>query len=402
MPHFSEKQAESFAARPRRWNIHVGATSSGKTYGTYSILLKRMRRQPPGNCLLIGNTLGALVRNVIEPMKEIFGPELVQGPYGRFNKVRLFGRECYTLGAHDESSYKAIQGITLAYAYGDEFPTWPRSIMEWLKSRLRVAGACFDGTGNPEGPFHWAKVDWIDRADDLDLAYWHYVLDDNPFLPPDYVESLKREYTGVWYQRLILGLWVAAEGIIYDVFDQAVNVVDEHPPIVEWWIACDYGTSNPTVFLLVGLGEDGNYYVVDEWRWDSRKRRRQKTDAEYATDLAEWIDHHDVFPQAIIVDPSAASFIAACRADGIYGVTPADNDVLGGIRRTASMFGAPKLFICSRCKGLIGEILGYVWNPKAQERGQDEPLKRDDHGPDALKYWCNHVMSGRGQSSAWT
>ena len=361
-----------------------------------------MRTLPPGNSLLIGNTLGSLVRNVIEPMREIFGDEYVSGPYGRFNKARLFGRECYTLAAHNESSYKALQGISLVYANGDEVPTWPQNIMEWLKSRLRTEGACFDGTGNPEGPYHWLKTDWIDKADEIGLALYHYVLDDNPFLPADYVAALKREYTGVWYQRLVMGLWVAAEGAIYDTFDVGVHVVDQHPPITQWWISCDYGTSNPTVFLLVGLGEDGCYYVVDEWRYDASKTHRQKTDAEYADAMLGWIAHHEIAQQATIVDPSAASFIAECRRRGIYNVTPANNEVIGGIRRVSTLFAAPKLFIARRCQGLIKEILGYSWNPKAQDKGEDEPVKRDDHGCDALRYFVNHVMTKRSEHSAWT
>lgn len=397
---YSPKQADVLLNANARWNLLVGATSSGKTFATFDLIAKRILVQPKGNCLLIGKTERTLSRNVLDPMRDRFGVKHVS-EIDHKGTVRLFGRRCYTVGANDERSIRKIQGISLVYAYGDEFAIWPESFFNMLKSRLRIPGAMFDGTCNPEGPYHWAKRGLLDRADELDLYSRHFVLDDNPYLDPSYVSALKSEYVGMWYKRYILGLWVAADGAVYDMFDESKHVIDSlpvnedgYPAILRYWVGIDYGTSNPTVFLLVGQDFGGTLYVCDEWRYDSSEHGgRQKTDAEYSAGFREWIAGQGVAPKFAFVDPSAASFIAQLRRDGVRNLASADNSVTDGIRRVATLLSSGRLRIHRRCKGLIREISGYVWDSKAQMHGEDLPCKQADHGPDALRYVINGTVS---------
>ena len=203
-------------------------------------------------------------------------------------------------------------------------------------------------------------------------------------------------YAGVFYQRYILGLWVMSEGLIYDMFDQTENVyrTQERPVDLEWvsqrTVACDYGTANPTVFLDI-YDHDGVIRVDREYRWDSRKERRQKTDQEYADDLLDFLGREWC---AVIVDPSAASFIEELRRRGVY-VIPAENEVLDGIRKTGSLFHRRKILVSEACAGLLDELGTYLWDEKAGQRGDEKPLKERDHGPDALRYYINSLPDWR-------
>ncbi len=197
---------------------------------------------------------------------------------------------------------------------------------------------------------------------------------------------MRRELQGVWYQRLILGLWVAAEGAIYDAFSEERHVIDADPPahlLRREVVACDYGTGNPTVFLRLAEGADGVWYVLDEYCWDAHKTQRQKTDAEYVADLLGFVAGHA--PRSIFIDPSAASFMLACR-QAYLPVAPAENAVVDGIRFVASLFAANRLRIHRRCSTLRGELPGYLWDARAAEHGEDRPLKVNDHACDALRY----------------
>ncbi len=380
---YSPKQADVLLNANARWNALVGAVRSGKTFVDYDLKALRMRLLPPGNSLLVGKTQRTYERNVLDPMRERFGGRCVSRVHGD-GTVSLFGRRCYLVGANDERAVDKIRGIGLVYADCDEFTTYPENFFQMLKSRLSEPGACCDLTANPEGPSHWAKK-FIDETPGLKA--WHFTLDDNPFLDPAFVAQLKREYTGVWYQRYILGLWVAAEGAVYSMFDTAAHVVDNLPAMRAYWVGIDYGTTAPTVFLLLGQGVDDCLYVADEWRYDSAQHSgRTRTDVQYGVAYREWIARQETPPRFVFVDPSAASFIAQLHADGVRGLAHADNEVLPGIMRVASLLSAKRLKVHKHCVGLIAELTGYVWDPKATQRGEDVPLKLNDHGPDALRY----------------
>jgi PBSX family phage terminase large subunit len=243
----------------------------------------------------------------------------------------------------------------------------------------------------------------IDRIGEpgINVRHWHFTLDDNPYLDPEFVRSLKAEYKGVWYKRYVLGLWCAAEGAVYDMFDPDVHVVDKLPRMVRYWVGVDYGTTNPTVFLLVGQGIDDRLYVVDEWRYDSAEHGGlQKADVQYSADYQEWIslpvrpwipEYQRMIPQWVFIDPSAASFLVQLFNDKIPNLAGADNVVIDGIKRVASLLATHRLFFHRRCKATINEMSGYAWNAKAQAVGDDEPLKQADHGPDAIRYVVNGI-----------
>lgn len=408
------KQLESVRLATARLNIWEGSVRSSKTISSLIAWLKFVREAPPGNLLMIGKTERTLKRNIIDPLTEMLGParcRLVQGS----GELWLLGRRVYLAGANDERSQERIRGLTLAGAYVDEISTIPQSFWSMLLSRLSVEGARLFGTSNPDSPAHWLKAEFLDRAavwlghdgvtdysdDGMDLARFSFRLADNPHLPAAYVASLSQEFVGLWRKRFIDGLWVAAEGAVYDMFDPERHVVDV-VPVVKRFVACsvDYGTVNPLHALLIGIGVDRRLYVVSEWRWDSRARLRQLTDAEYSAKLREWLASvrypgsqlYGVTPERFIVDPSAASFIRQLHNDHMT-VMGADNSVLDGIRLTASLFGSGRLLVSRSCKALIGELSSYVWDDAARLRGEDKPLKLNDHGCDSLRYGLHTTRS---------
>lgn len=391
---FSAKQKsvwQNTIQKYHRWNISYGATRSGKTYLDYYKIPYRIRNAPDnGLILLLGNTKGTLERNILEPMRHIWSSGLV-GKIGSDNKVTLFGRECYALGADKVNQVSKLQGAGLAYCYGDEVTTWHEDVFRMLQSRIDKPGACFDGTCNPEGPNHWFKA-FLDG--DADIYKMGFIIDDNPFLDPQFVDNLKREYAGsVYYDRYILGKWALAEGRIYDMFDKNKHVV--HNPSTDYdqyYISMDYGTQNPTAMLLFGRCR-GVWYALREYYYSGRDMHCQKTDEDYYTELERLADRLPI--RAVIVDPSAASMIACIRKHGKYIVYPADNAVIDGIRITSTALSAGRLFISDRCINLIREIETYVWDDKAAERGEDKPLKVNDHAMDALRYFCKLVVAPR-------
>jgi PBSX family phage terminase large subunit len=389
----SYKQAKVIHNAHARWNILSGAVRSGKTYGSFFLLPSRTIEQGEGNFLLVGKTERTLKRNIIDPLRELYGPDCVSQVYGD-GLVDIFGRRCYVVGANDERAVTKIQGIGLVYAYGDEVTTWPESFFEMLKSRLDKPGAKFDGTCNPGSPHHWLKQ-FIDTTDGRWLKHFHFQLDDNPFLDQDFVEALKTEYTGVWYQRYVLGQWVIAEGVVYDMFDATRHVTADIPNIKKYWVGVDYGTSNATAFVLLGIGSDNRLYALREYRHEAGSDlARSKTDAQYAEDFVNWLG--DIKPEWIFIDPSAKSFRLTLwnlrgKYPALFKVAAANNEVLDGIRKISSLLSAEKIFIHKSCKGLQEEFTSYAWDPKAQERGEDKPIKEHDHSLDALRYAINGI-----------
>lgn len=378
------KQAESILQSQARINIWHGSVRSGKTIGSILRWLDEIDRGPAGEFLMVGKTERTLRRNIINPIQDLLEPGELSVSWGT-GEAELWGRTLYLVGAADERAEQKIRGATIAGAYGDELTLWPESFFGMMLSRMSVRGAKFFGTTNPDSPRHWLKINWLDRAAELDLLDFHFRLPDNPYLDAKFIEALAAEYTGLWRRRFIEGQWVLAEGSIWDMFDVDVHIVRGAVPECDhYWVAVDYGTVNPFVALLLGFSE-GRLYVCGEWRWDSMREGYQLTDQQYSERARAWVESAGVTPVCWFVDPSAASFSLQLRNDGV-GVVDADNDVANGLRSVATEFSCQRLFVHESCVGLLGEIDGYTWDPKAQEKGKDAPLKVNDHGPDALRY----------------
>lgn len=397
------KQRRSIVRSTRRLNVWHGSVSSGKTVASIVAWLAYCAEGPAGDLLMLGKTERTLERNVLNVIADAVGGEyeMRRG----IGEAVIFGRRVYLAGASDERAEAKIRGLTVAGAYGDELTTWPESVFKMLLSRLRVKGARLYGTTNPDAPLHWLKRDYLDREDELDLAAFHFELRDNPFLDEAYLAALELEYTGLWRKRFIDGLWVLAEGAVYDAFDVDRHVVDELPEIDEYVLCLDYGTSNPTHALLLGLGSDERLYVCREWVWNPVVKRRALTDTQLSEGLALWLDtgadelcvvdgRSVAVPIAdVVIDPSAASMRRQLAADGWGWPTSADNAVLDGIRETAALIASDRLRVHRSCEVLTKQLSGYVWDATKQKRGEDAPLKKDDHGPDALRYgvrWSRH------------
>jgi PBSX family phage terminase large subunit len=386
-----EKAAALIASEPRRINILHGSVRSGKTTNLLLLAPKRILHDAPkkGEIIITGRTAETAYRNVIKPLQDMFGTSRVG--YSRGTHEGSFGsRTFFVFGANDETASDKIQGMTGAYWMADEASLYPESFIKMGLSRLSPAGSFADWTMNPQSPHHFIKKDFIDREHDLDAKVWHFILEDNPNLPPSYVENLKKEYQvgSLYYKRFVSGLWVMAEGAIYDFFNESQHCISSLPK-ADWKFAtCDYGTSNATSVGLCGVSNkptegQPRVWLEREYYHSGRDTGQTKTDAQYAAEIKAWLEGENI--REFILDPSAASFRAALENVGIP-VRDADNDVLNGIRTVSSMLHIGQFKIGTECKQTVKGISGYMWDSKAQARGEDKPLKINDHTCDMVRY----------------
>ena len=382
----------------KRLNLLEGSVSSGKTWISLVLWAFWVGSMPKDKqYMMCAKSLTTLKRNCLVLLVELVGEDNFQFSISQ-KEGRLFGRKILLEGANDMRSESKIRGITLQGAYCDELTQFPRDFFAMLLSRLRLPGAKLIATTNPENPGHWLKTEYIDRADNLSFLDIKFLLDDNTTLPRDYVENIKREYVGVFYDRFILGKWVQAEGLIYPMWEDAL----EHPPTRKaerYAMSIDYGTQNAFAAVLWGRFE-GVWYQIREYYYSGRTERVQKTDEEYANDLDAFLEAY--IPSGCesnrnsvrflapgeklltIIDPSAASFITLLRKRHYYKVIPANNDVLDGIRETATAMHTGKLKINPDCKNTIDELQNYVWD---EHSGEDRPVKERDHAADSIRYF---------------
>ena len=398
---FFAKQRQAYRDANHRFNIWEGAIRSGKTYGSLPAWVNFVGNAPEGDLIMTGRTNGSLYRNVIRPLQDLLGSDFDYSS-GK-QTATLWGREIFCFGAHDERSEGNIRGMTVAGGYGDEITLWPESYFRQHQGRMSPKGAAFFGTTNTDSPYHWLKTGLLDQAESvvgpggLDVGLYHFSLSDNTTLDPLFVSTIRREYRGLWFKRFILGLWVLAEGSIYDFFDESEHVIKKPPRVpkgasaTRYHIAIDYGTDNPFAALLIGHNPATRprVWCEKEYVWDSKKEGRQKTDAQYSkavktfiTNCGRRIDNIDWF----VVDPSAASFKVQLMSDGMYQIKDAKNAVLDGIRTQARMLSTGDYAICEGCSYTINEYGAYVWDEKASRRGEDKPVKQHDHTKDAERY----------------
>ena len=399
---FSEKQKRVLTwwrpgspDRDRQAILCDGAVRSGKTLCTgLSFFCWAMRSFQGRNFALCGRTIQSVRRNMLSeliPLLERMGFRCEDRVSKNVIQVRLGGRRntFYLFGGKDESSAALIQGITLAGALLDEVALMPRSFVEQAVARCSVAGSRLWFNCNPEGPQHWFYQEWILKAGERRALRLHFTMEDNPALSERIRERYRRNYSGAFYRRFVLGEWTAAEGLVYDFFDPERDAADAPGDgFSAWRISADYGTVNPASFGLWGLRE-GVWYRTGEFYYDSRKMGRQRTDAEYAEDLERLAGGREI--QRVIVDPSAASFIEVLRRRG-FRVVRADNDVVDGVRVTADLLREGRIVICKPCGDCLREIAQYCW----EQRGErDAPRKKDDHAMDDLRYFAMDLAGDR-------
>lgn len=387
--------------------IADGAIRSGKTVAmAVSFVIWGMTNFDRQNFIMAGKTVKSFQRNVLKPLQAILPGRGYSCRYLQTDGLLRVSKglktnDFYVFGGKDEASQDLVQGLTAAGAYFDEVALMPESFVNQATGRLSVDGSKMWFNCNPEAPLHWFKRNWIDRADEKGLLCLHFTMDDNLSLSEDIKARYRAMYSGVFYLRYVKGLWAVAEGLIYSMFSDANIYNDDSRPISMLntsvrYIACDYGTTNPCVFL--DIRDDGqDIWIENEWRWDSKSEEARrlpvpnKTDAQYADAMQEFMTDDPQEQCMIVVDPSAKSFITELRQRGFY-VREGNNDVLDGIRETATLFTLNHLHIHERCTGLIRELRSYVWDAKAEERGEEKPVKMQDHAPDALRYYVRTVL----------
>lgn len=401
----STKQLKILAFGASRYDALIcdGAVRSGKTsIMSIAFVLWMMANFDNQSFAFCGKTVGTVERNIIGPLLNVrYITDNYDLQYSRSTRVLTVRRgrktnRIYLFGGKDESSYMLIQGITLAGVLMDEVALMPKSFVDQALARCSVPGSKYWFNCNPASPAHWFRQEWILQPAKHNALHLHFLLDDNPGLSEAIKDRYRTMYSGVFFERYILGRWVMAEGTIYSMYDPTDNVyTDQTAPVDMAWrstrtIAIDYGTTNPTRYL--DIYDDGEVIRVHrEYNWDSRQQLRQKTDAEYADDLEAFTGCE---PLTIIVDPSAASFIAELRSRGMY-VLPANNDVLDGIRKTATLLQRRQIQVNDQCRTVLDEFGAYVWDDKAAARGEERPVKQSDHSMDALRYYINSLPDWR-------
>ena len=395
---FSEKQKQVLTwwmpgnpNRHREAIICDGAVRSGKTMAMgLSFFLWAQSSFHGKQFGVCGKTIASLRRNVLSeilPKLEALGAAWKEKRTENLLIIRFLGHEnrYYIFGGRDESSASLIQGITFAGILLDEAALMPRSFVEQACARCSVAGSRLWFNCNPAGPNHWLYRTWILEAEKRNCLRLHFTMEDNPSLTPQIRQRYRNLYSGVFYRRFVLGEWVQAEGRIYDFFSP--EMVGKAPDICDkWYISCDYGTVNPMSMGLWGRS-GGIWYRVKEFYFDSRKEHRQMTDAEYADALEQLAGNQPI--TAVIVDPSAASFLEVLRRRG-WRVQKAKNDVLSGIRLTADLLKNRKLVICEGCEDSLREMEEYVWDLTGG--GHDRVRKEHDHAMDDMRYFAATVL----------
>jgi PBSX family phage terminase large subunit len=393
-------QADSIRRANSRINIWEGSVRASKTVATMHRWIKYALAEdtPEEDLLIVGRTERSIIRNVINPLQTMLGNNCHHS-IGK-GEFRICDRVCHIIGANDDRAEGKIRGMTAGGALVEEITLLPESFFNMLLSRLSPDNAKLFGSTNPDNPYHYVKKKFIDRADELDCTVFKFLLDNNIFLSDKFIASLKKEYTGLWYKRFIEGLWVMAEGAIFDFFTEDEHVIMRPPGVAKkYYVGADYGTGNPTCFLLIGHNPDlfPAIWCEREYYYDSKAHNRQKDDAEYAEDFIKWIGNTHV--DGICLDPSAASFRVALtnRMNKDKRYTPfidADNSVVDGIRTQARLMNSGKYKVCSACPQTIQDYGAYLWDANAAKRGEDKPIKQNDHTKDPERYVLHTIFSG--------
>lgn len=393
------------------FNLWEGSIRGGKTYVSvlaFLLAVSQLDGDVNGQLVIVGKNLGSIYRNFFETIEKSEGLRALRSVVAYKQNAptaRIFGREVQVIGVNDGRAESKIRGMTILLVYVDEASVINEAAFKQILNRMSLDESKMFATTNPDSPAHWLKTSFIDRLPQLpDWRRFHFVMDDNPSLSEAVKARLRAQYTGLWYRRWIEGLWVAAEGAIFNMWDPAVHVkpwsqTPEMRQLIS--VGIDYGTTNATAALLLGVSKElveghwrSRLWLVDEWAYDSRQMDGvTKTDAELSSMFRTWLAHPHLpagnpainyKPRFIVLDPSAASFRAQLQKDGVQ-TAAAVNDH-SGINLLASLLAQQQLVVTDRCPGFILEAPGYAWDPKASEKGTDQPVKVADHRLDGGRY----------------
>lgn len=391
MVSFKQKQILAFPHTSYDALICDGAIRSGKTvFMTITFIDDAMERYKNKRFGICGKTVDSAIKNIIMPyMSTAYAKERYKLQFRRSDKILIVRRGSVTnvfevFGGKDESSYELIQGRTLAGVLMDEVALMPRSFVEQACARCSVDGSKLWFNCNPNGPQHWFYLEWILKAREKNALHLHFMLEDNPSLSKKIIQRYKSMYTGVFYRRYILGEWCVAEGLVYSDFGEW-NITDEIPESGEYYISIDYGTMNPFSAGLWCL-RGAKAVRIKEFYYSGREKNEQLTDERYCDIIEDFAKGYDI--RKVIVDPSAASFIAALRKRH-FTVMQARNEVLDGIRRTAVLLQNGNIKIHRSCGDCIREFGLYSWDDKATE---DTVIKENDHAMDDIRYFVNTIL----------
>lgn len=429
----SKKQNEYIINATHRWNIKSGAVRSGKSFvDTAYIVPKRIRERDglPGLNVIMGVSKESIERNVLQPMREIYTSDLI-GNINNRNVARVCGEDVYCLGAEKVSQVAKIQGASIKYCYGDEIAKWNKEVFQMLKSRLDKTYSCFDGACNPEHPTHWLK-EFIDNVE-LDIYLQKYTIFDNPFLDPEFVKQLCKEYDGtIYYDRLILGLWKRADGSIYKRFADnpeafRCEIVDEFLPESEHKQFRKEDITSIEIGLDFGGNQSGHSFVARGYTDNYRGVIALKSRRIMAKDEKEDIDSNRLnelfceFVQEVIDDYSvcvkSGDYVQYCNVESVFwdnaetvlgnsirnavekefpwiAVKPAKKRPINDrIRCTVKLMGAGRFFITSDCESLQTALSDAVWDKEVKDK--DERLddgSTDIDSLDAFEYTIERDM----------
>lgn len=393
---FTPKQLEFITHTPTKYNFAHGSVRAGKTVGVIFAFLLEVFQCPGEMFWMLGNTLQDVYHNCIEIIltADSKNPLFVFKPYVTWHKsgmLEFFDKKIYVLGARDERALGKIQGKTMDLCYCNEMTLYPESVLNMIPSRLSMPHSKLYADMNPSHPEHQCKK-MIDRAlvGDPDYYQLHFVIEDNIFLSPGFIENQKKLMSGLFFRRYYLGEWCLAEGAIFDFFDKDIHV-DKQFKACDFWIAgIDYGASNAFACVIVGIktpkyaNDTGYAQVQAEYYYSAKElKTRTKTNSEYVEDLLKLFEKYPI--RCAYLDPSAASFKAELQMNRIP-VKDTDNEVLAGITLMTDLVANGEVSVHNSCKNLIREIQGYCWDDKAAKRGEDKPLKHNDHCTDGLRY----------------
>lgn len=429
----SSKQNEYIVNATHRWNIKSGAVRSGKSFVDTAYMIPFRIREvagKPGLNVILGVSKESIERNVLQPMRELYTSQLV-GTINNRNVARICGEDVYCLGAEKVSQVAKIQGSSIKYCYGDEIAKWNKEVFQMLKSRLDKPYSCFDGSCNPEHPTHWLK-EFLDNPD-LDIYLQRYTIFDNPFLDPEFVEQLCKEYEGaIYYDRLILGLWKRAEGAIYKKFADnpeafRCEIVEQEEPAAE----CKQFKKNDIVSMEIGLDfggtQSGHSFVARGYTDDYREVIAIKSRRIVPKEEKEEIDSNKLdelfcnFVQEVIdkyaVIKKSGDYVEYCNLESVFfdnAETVLGNSIRNAVERrfpwisvkaakkqaindrircTVRLMGAGRFFITKDCESLETALSDAVWDKEVKDR--DERLddgSTDIDSLDAFEYTIERDM----------